>query len=60
MKYAIIRNNIATHVFEPAEGETLESSMHPDLAAQFAEVPDYIDIDWIMDSNGDWSPIEKP
>ena len=50
MKYARISNNIAVEIAaDPA------SQFHPDIAAQFVEVPDEVLVGWVLGDDGAWS-----
>ena len=50
MNYANIVNNIAVDVSDdPA------THYHPDIAAQFVEVPDEVQTGWVLGGDGSWS-----
>lgn len=55
MKYARIVNDVATEIFEPLVGFTLEESWYPDVAILFTEVPDDVTVNSIVDKKGKWT-----
>lgn len=63
MKYARIFENVALEIFTPQEGFTLADSFHPDIAAQFEEVPDEVTPNSTKNPDGSWSifvQVEEP
>lgn len=52
MMKAHIRDGVAVNV---CRDKDLAKSFHPDLAAEFVTVPDYVQVGWVRDAQGDWS-----
>ena len=52
---ARIENNVAVDVHA-----TPETAFHPDIAAQFVDVPDDVKRGWTQDGAGDWAAPEVP
>lgn len=53
MKYArISSDNIVIEVFTPQTGFTLAESFHPDFAELFELVPEYVEPNWIKQTDG--------
>lgn len=55
MNYANIVNNIAVDVSDDPAAQ-----YHPDIAAQFVEVPDEVEAGWVLSDDGAWSAPVAP
>ncbi len=54
-KYARMVGNVAAEVFTPPEGVALAECFHPDVAAQFEEVPEEITQNSTRSAKGKWT-----
>jgi hypothetical protein len=54
MKYARIIDNVAIETFVPQDGFTIADSFHPDIAAQFVEVPNEVTANSTKNPDGTW------
>jgi hypothetical protein len=55
MKHARIINGSAVDI-----ATDLVNQFHPDLAAEFVEVPDEVERGWVVDEDNVWSPPPPP
>ncbi len=60
--YARIQNSTVVEVFVPHNGFTIEECFHPDVVAQFTEVPDDVTVGSTVDDAGHWTiaPVVQP
>ena len=59
-KFARIDNNVALEVLTPPEGFGLSDCLHPDIAAQFSEVPVEVTPGSTRNSDGSWEIAPAP
>ena len=61
-KYARVQGGIAVETFEVPDGKTIAECFHPEIAAQFEEVPAQVERRWVR-TDGVWAepaPVEPP
>jgi hypothetical protein len=60
MKYARIVENTAIEIFVPHDGFKIEECFHPDVLAQFSEVPDNVVEHSTRNPDGTWNIFVPP
>lgn len=58
-KYARIIESTVVETFTPPAGFKLPDCFHPDVAAQFASVPENVEVGWTATAQG-WAPPPAP